>query len=118
MASSIIALLFGIVGIAVYLIVFWYAYILVMGLYRAHLDDRLNKFTFTLALPALAVGYVMDIITNIFIASFIFLEPPKELLVTTRLQRYIKGPVTWRRDRAMWVCHTLLDYFDPSGKHC
>lgn len=118
MASSLIALSFGVIGLALYLIIFWYAYILVMGLYRANLDNRLNKFTFILALPALAAGYVMDIITNIFIASFIFLEPPKELLVTARLQRYIKGPVTWRRDRALWICTNLLDYFDPSGKHC
>lgn len=118
MAAGLIALLMACIGIALYLIIFWYAYILVMGLYRAHLAGRLNNFTFVVALPALVVGYIMDIIANIFIASFVFLEPPRELLVTARLQRYIKGPTTWRRDRAFWICHTLLDYFDPSGKHC
>lgn len=107
-----------IIAVLVYLVFFWYAYILVMGLYRAHLDKRLTKFTTILALPALVIGYAMDILANIFIASLVFLELPKELLVTTRLQRYAKGPINWRRDRANWICTNLLDLFDPTGNHC
>lgn len=108
----------SIISLILYLLLFWYAYILVMGLYRANLADRLNNFTFALALPALMLGLLMDFLANVFIASVIFLEPPRELLVTARLQRYMKGPVNWRRDRASWICTNLLDYFDPSGKHC
>lgn len=113
-----LVILTAIISLIVYLLLFWYAYILVMGLYRANLEGRLNKFTFVLALPALIVGLLMDFLANVFIATVVFMELPQELLVTARLQRYMKGPVNWRRDRANWICTNLLDYFDPSGKHC
>ena len=102
-----------------YLWVFWYAYILVMGLYRAQLQGRLKGFVFVLALPAVILGYVMDIVCNLTLASVLFLDPPRQWLVTKRLQSYIKDcPGTWRGRLAAWVCHNLLDYFDPTGRHC
>lgn len=101
-----------------YLWLFWGMYVLVMGLYRAHLDKRLNWFTYTLSAPFLVIGYAMDCFANIFIASFVFAEPPKELLVTTRLQRYMGYSVGWRKQLAEYVCEHLLDVFDPTGDHC
>jgi hypothetical protein len=101
-----------------FLWVFWYAYILVMGLYRAHLAKRLTPFTYALALPALLVGYAMDVLANLTIASVVFLEPPREWLVTSRLQRYIAHGTGWRAAKARWICDNLLDVFDPSGEHC
>lgn len=41
--------------------VFWYLYVLVMGLYRAYLDKRLTKFTLVMAAPALFLGYTAGI---------------------------------------------------------
>lgn len=103
--------------IVFYLWVLWYAYILVMGLYRAHLDKRLNRVTYALAIPALVIGYAMDVLANLTVASIVFLEPPRELLVTSRLKRHIaKGG--WRGEKANWICTHLLDYFDPTGNHC
>jgi hypothetical protein len=102
-----------------FLWVFWYAYILVMGLYRAQLQGRLKGFIFVLALPAILVGYLMDVICNLTIASIIFFDPPKQWLVTKRLQSYIKDqPAAWRGKLALFICHNLLDFFDPTGKHC
>lgn len=98
---------------------FWYVYIVVMGLYRAQLQDRLKGVVFALALPAIVAGYVMDIIANIFIASVLFLDPPKEFLVTTRLKRYQKvDPLSWRGRLSFYICEHLLDVFDPKGNHC
>jgi hypothetical protein len=98
---------------------FWYVYIVVMGLFRAHLKGRLKGLVFVLALPAVIVGYVMDILANLFIASIVFLEPPREWLVTTRLKRHIdSGLGTWRGYLAGWVCDHLLDVFDPREDHC
>lgn len=108
--------LFAVIG---YLWAFWFAYVLVMGLYRAHLSGRMSRVTYVLAAPALLFGVAMDVLANIFIASVIFLEFPREWLVTKRLQRHIKkGLGTWRGYLAAWVCTSLLDVFDPSGDHC
>lgn len=107
-----------VVAALLFLWAFWYCYILVMGLYRAHLAGRLNRFTYALALPALLVGYAMDVLANLTIASVVFLEPPREWLVTSRLQRYIAHGTGWRAAKARWICDNLLDVFDPSGNHC
>jgi hypothetical protein len=112
--ASIITVL----GVVAYLWVFWYVYILVMGLYRAHLDKRLSRFTYVLAAPALVVGYAMDIVANVTIASVVFFEPPREWLVTSRLKRHIAGYGGWRHRLATWICDHLLDVFDPKGDHC
>jgi len=96
---------------------FWYFYVLVMGLYRAHLAGRLTPITTALAIPALVVGYAMDIVANITVASLLFKDIPREWLVTTRLKRYQEGD-GWRKDWADWICTNLLDPFDPNGDHC
>lgn len=108
------------VALVLYLWALWYVYILVMGLYRAHLDKKLTRWTYAMAVPALFVGYLMDWLANWVIASFVFAEPPDTFLelVTDRLQRYMRGPAGWRQRRAQWVCDHLLDYFDPRGSHC
>lgn len=112
--------LFALLGVAVYLVLFWYAYILVMGLYRAHLMGRLTGLAKVLAYPAVIVGWLMDWLANVLIASIVFTELPQswDELVTDRLSRYVKGPMGRRRTRALWVCTNLLDYFDPTGRHC
>jgi hypothetical protein len=103
---------------ALFLWAFWYVYIVVMGLFRAHLQGRLKGFVFVLALPAIIVGYLMDVLANLTVASVVFLEPPREWLVTDRLSRYIAGYPGWRQKLAAWICDHLLDVFDPSGDHC
>ena len=43
-----------------------------------------------------AGGYLMDVFANVAIASLVFLEPPREWLVTNRLQRHIHKSKGWR----------------------
>lgn len=76
---------------------FWGLYVLVMGLYRAHLTKRLRGFVAVLAAPFVAIGYVVDVVSNVVVASAIFLELPREWLVTDRLQRYIAEDRAGRR---------------------
>lgn len=104
----------------IFLILLWYAYILVMGLYRAHLMGRLYGLAKLLAYPAVIVGWTMDWLANVVIASIVFTELPTRWneLVTDRLSRYVKGPMGRRRTKALWVCTHLLDVFDPTGTHC
>ena len=107
--------LFGVLG---YLWIFWGLFVLVMGLYRAHLEKRLSVYAYVLGAPFLAAGYIIDVVANLVIATSVFMELPKELLVTDRLTRYNEGNYGWRSKVAKFVCENLLDVFDPSGKHC
>ena len=107
----------------IYCYVFWLLYILVMGLYRASLDGRLTGVAKWLAYPIVILAILIDLICNWTIATVLFLEFPllywgRPDLVTSRLARYIAGADGWRKVMAMWLCHNLLDYFDPSGTHC
>ena len=97
---------------------FWAMYVLVMGIYRAHLAKRLTAVTLCLSAPFIAAGYLMDVVANLTVASLVFLELPRELLVTSRLQRYVGLGQGWRFTLADWICNHLLDVFDPSGNHC
>lgn len=68
---------------------FWAMYVIVMGIYRAHLAKRLTAVTLCLSAPFIVLGYLMDVVANLTVASLVFLELPRELLVTSRLQRYV-----------------------------
>ncbi len=108
----------------VYIWIFWLAYVVIMGFYRAYLDKRLNSVTFAMASPVLVVGYVLDMLCQYTLASLLFWDWPeswlKERMVTSRLQRYTKqGPAAgWRYKVATYICDNLLDPFDPTGDHC
>lgn len=108
----------------VWLLCFWYLYILVMGLYRAWLLGHIKKWSFTwwCALPALFIGYVVDLVSNWTIAVLWFGELPLALLelVTDRLTRYLSDthPAGRNKRHAKIICAHLLDYFDPRGSHC
>lgn len=99
----------------------WYLYLIVMGLYRAHMQGRLSKFALVLGSPMLALGFLLDWVVNWTVASVVFFEPPPRLfdLVTERLARYLKGPDGFRKRYAKALCDHLLDPFDPSADgHC
>lgn len=112
--------LWFLLGVSAYLWVFWGLYVLVMGLYRAHLANRLTRFTYILSAPFLLVGYMVDVLTQFTVATAFFLDPPRngEWLVTDRLKRYVAEGQGWRYDKARFVCDHLLDVFDPTGNHC
>ena len=97
---------------------FWGMYVLVMGIYRAHLDRRLTGLVLVLSFPFVVIGYLMDVFANVTIASLVFLEPPREWLVTNRLWRHMHKSKGWRFRLAKYICDHLLDVFDPSGDHC
>lgn len=103
-----------------YLWAFWAAYVLVMGIYRAHLAKRLGPVAFCLSLPFLALGLLMDVLAQFTVAALLFWQwpCPGEWLVTSRMRRYVAQGTGWRYRVAKWVCDNLLDVFDPSGEHC
>lgn len=98
---------------------FWALYIIVMGVYRAHLSGKLPTAGYVLGMPWVVLGYVVDVFTQYTIATLYFadLRAKGEHLVTSRLIRYSAGK-GWRKIKADWICSNLLDVFDPSGNHC
>ena len=108
----------GLFSVLAYLYAFWCAYVLVMGIYRAHLSQRLVGLNKAMALPVVAIGYAMDVAANWIIAPLVFLDWPREALVTARLIRYKRDDAGWRNRIANFICEHLLDVFDPTGDHC
>lgn len=95
----------------------WVFYLAVMNLKRARDAGYLVGFVYYLAQPVVLVGILTDIFVNLFVCSLIFLERPRESLVTSRLKRHINSE-GWRSSVAAWICVNLLNKFDPSGNHC
>ena len=108
------------IRVALFLWCFWGLYVLVMGVYRAHLSGRLSRTGYWLGVPWVVIGYLVDVLANLTVASLVFAQLPREMLVTTRMQKIIanQNEKRWRRAIAQWVCDELLDIFDPTGNHC
>lgn len=104
----------GMVGV---LYICWIMYQAVMNLKRARDAGTLPKPAYYLGLPLLYFGLLIDFLSNIGPTSIIFLELPREFLVTQRLTRHAFGEPGWRRDLARWFAANLLDPFDPDGSH-
>jgi len=96
----------------------WVFFLAVMELRAARDAGLINRQAdcYYLALSVLFVGYIIDFLVNVFVASVIFLEPPFEMTVTARVTR-------WKKDEgirgkiARWICAKLLDPFQVGG-HC
>jgi len=107
-----------VIGLIVFIYGLWVLYLAIMNLDRARKAGTLNPWAHRLGLPLLYFGLVLDFVSNATILSVIMLEPPRELLMTTRLKRHIATGIGWRYSVARWICSNLLDAFDPSGCHC
>lgn len=101
---------------ALYLL--WVLYLAICNLYQAKKAGTIQKVALFLGYPLLILGVLLDIAVNITIMSVLFLERPRELLVTQRLTRHIAKGTGWRKKLAYWICSSLLNAFDPSGNHC
>lgn len=112
----------------------WGMYLAVMNLIQA--KNTIHELTWQaklFAYPLAVCGIIMDFLTNVVVGTIIFLDVPREWLLTQRLQRYLenmdnfytdssKEPPSklnrWRWDAALWICTHLLDPFDSRGYHC
>jgi hypothetical protein len=94
-------------------LVSWLFYVALMNLKRVRND--LHPFAKFNTYLLLGVGFPLDVVLNAVVGSMLFLESPKEWLLTSRLQRH-KRQGGWRGDVSRWMCEHLLNQFD-SG-HC
>lgn len=95
----------------------WMFYLIVMTLKRARDAKTLSPYAAIMAGPIIVVAEAIDAIGNWTFCTVLFLELPRETLITSRLKRLILGE-GWRSGLAGWMCADLLNAFDPSGNHC
>lgn len=67
------------------------------------------------AAPQVIIGILLDVILNILMSP-IFLEFPRELLLTSKLQRFRKTGSGYRLRLADSLCENWLNPFDEN--HC
>jgi len=107
------------IGVSVlWLWVFWALYVFTMSVYRAQLNRRLRGINRLFASPLVLLAMLIDVLANVVVAPIVFLDLPREWLVTTRLKRYMGHESGWRKQAAEWLCNSVLDPFDPAGDHC
>lgn len=98
----------------VYIYVFWLLFIVTMAGKAAW--PKLAPAARVLIAPAALLALFLDVFFNIFIATVLFLDLPREWTFTQRLDRY-KPDHGWRGRLARWICANLLDPFQVGG-HC
>lgn len=103
--------------VLLWLWLFYVFYLACMSLVRGHQAGTLTLASKLLGYPIIAAGLAIDVFMNAFVFTIIFLERPREWLVTDRLKRHIKQH-TLRAKLARFLCNEILSPFDPSGDHC
>lgn len=94
----------------------WVLFLAVMNIKNAKDAGILPKATYIIAYPMYLVALGFDFILNMA-SSIIFLEFPRELLLTSRCERHLAEYDGWRFKLAKTICVYLLDPFERGG-HC
>lgn len=106
---------FVVAGFLVAVYVLWIFYLAVMHLLRVKHDGKLTPVVFIAGTPIVAVGAVLDIAINLA-ATLVFFDIPREVTLSKRLHRYMKGADGCRKRVACWM-EPFLDPFDIDGDH-
>ena len=99
------------------LLVLELAYIIVMGLDGANKQGKLPPWFVKVGKVFAAVGLVWDVLCNVFITTFIFMELPREATISQRLRRLVQQPTGWRKPLAVWFSVNLLNPFSYGKPH-
>ena len=92
------------------------SYVYVMGLKRARDKGTLSKWVYPFAIPTVAIMLPFYFLLNITLGSLLFLELPKTLQFTSRVNRHIREN-SWRGKQARFWCDKFLDPYEEGG-HC
>lgn len=92
----------------------WLLFLAVMALnWRWH---ALPKAVRAIALPAVLVSVLLDVLFNLTLGTLLFLDLPRQWTFSQRVGSY-KRRFDWRAPLAAWICDNLLDPFEAGG-HC
>lgn len=77
--------------------------------------DSLTVFQKLWGYPFVWFSFLMDVLYNIFYATFKYKDLPREFLFTSRLKRYKAGEDNWKKWEAEYICYILNQYDEG---HC
>jgi hypothetical protein len=103
-------------GFPLLCLVVWTLFLAIMRLQEVRDAGKLTRVSIPFAYILLGIGLFLDFSLNIA-SSVIFLELPHEWVLSSRVSRHVHE-IGWRGGLSRWICHNLLDPFDPSGCHC
>ena len=92
-------------------------YIAVMNIKRVRDRGELTKLMYVFGMPMLWIGLVLDLIANVLIFTVLFLEFPREPLVTGRLKRHKYHGTGWRHRLALFFERHIDPFEDKTGGH-
>lgn len=95
----------------------WLFYRVVMKFKAWRELGLLNPVTSAIGYTIMYIGLILDIEANIIVASVVFMELPRELTISARVKRLVRGEDGWRRSLAIWVARVLLNPYSGSKPH-
>ena len=106
--------------IAYSLLAFWCLWVLflaTMNLAQSKAECKLHGPALWVGYTVLAVGLLVDLVVQITVASLLWLELPRELTVSARVDRLCRSGTGYRLALALWFRRVMLAPFDRSGGH-
>ena len=91
----------------------------VMGVKRVRDRGALTKLSYTLSLPILVVGVVVDVLVNQFYMAVICLDFAHLGTVTSRMKGYKRNAsaTAWQKAVSAWIEKHIDDFDDAPGGH-
>ena len=96
----------------------WPLYVFVMAMLRARAAGTTTVTAWFLAFPLVVSAITLDILLNYTLFALLTWDTPRkgEVTFSQRLDRLVTDG-GWRGRAARWLAKTLLDPYDPTGKH-
>lgn len=95
----------------------WVLFLATMNLAQSKAEGKLQGFALYAGYTVLAVGLLVDLVVQITVASLLWLEPPRELTVSARVDRLCRTGTGYRLALALWFRRVMLAPFDRGGGH-
>lgn len=95
----------------------WVFFLATMNLKQALDEGQLKGFPLLLGYTVYGVGLFLDLLVQVFLATLVWLELPREWTVSGRVDRLLREGHGYRYNLAFWFQQRLLAPFDRSGGH-
>lgn len=102
----------------------WISLVIFYALYLAAINlwdnrNETSKWVLIAASPVLIAMILIDFLMQVTIFTVVFMDLPRETMVTYRLRRYREQKeADWRTSMANHICTKALNPFDPTKHHC
>ena len=97
----------------------WILYVAMMHIERVIEISDIPWQAKMLVLPTLWIFHVVEFVANVIVCTIVFLDLPRERMVTHRLRRYRDNPDKYKawRLKVVYFIKPMLNPFDHRGDH-